>query len=282
MKILIDGTNILHINFLRKEFQEDQDWNKWRSDVFSAIYRLISRPQIEQVVLAIDSSPTWRKIFYPKYKAHRLEKKKKSDINWYGFYNESEKFINEIKEYLPLFVLQIARCEADDIVSVIANNSTENCLVVSTDSDYVQLIKKNVKVYNPIKNKYLKEDNDFIINNCLLGQKKDNIPNILTPLDNAPDKRATGFGPAKLLQVKKHGIERWLKDNKLEKRFLQNRVLIDFNYIPNTISNMILEEYKNYELPEQRKILEFLNNNQSLSIKYDPYEIEKNLSRLYE
>jgi hypothetical protein len=111
----------------------------------------------------------------------------------------------------------------------------------------------------------------FLRELSLMGQRKDNIPNVKTPLDWPSELRKPGLGKKTCEKIFIQGIDNYLndilkykkkyKDNEgntqvytgrsdLKERYEFNRNLIDFKRIPNTIRERVLWKYKNYKFPE--------------------------------
>jgi 5'-3' exonuclease len=55
-------------------------------------------------------------------------------------------------------------CETDDSIAYYTQNSEEDIIIYSSDGDLTQLVKKNVKIYNPSHQKLYQEKETFIYN----------------------------------------------------------------------------------------------------------------------
>jgi len=274
----------------------EPDFQTWKYLTFNSIYLSMQKyKNLKQVILAMDDHKTWRKVFFPRYKESRKKARSKQvDIDWTEMYANFNELAYDIKTLLPIKVMKILQCEADDIIGVLTLNKINEggVVVISNDEDYKQILsKKNVQVYNPRKMEYTKCDDPkmYIIESCLLGQKKDDIFNIITPSDygQTPEtegKRKPGFGPAALKKVMAYegGWQKWLKDKGLEDRFYKrNKVLMDFNLIPQSIKSNIIKAYDNYELPESDNIYKFFKKNHFREFLEDFSRVENKLLRLY-
>ena len=74
--LLYDFHNITIRNFFgAKEILEDPDnpaWGLWRYNVFNQIYQALWKiKNVREVIIACDSTNSWRKSFYPRYKESR-------------------------------------------------------------------------------------------------------------------------------------------------------------------------------------------------------------------
>lgn len=239
---------------------ESPNYNLWKYLVLENIYNVTKHVNnVKEIVMAMDGPNSWRKLVFPPYKETRKDSRKKSDIDWDEFYKILNSYQQELKENVPIKVIKLNKVEADDIIATIVNKSNfDEYHIVSTDLDFTQLIRDNVRVYNPNKKEYMKSNPDFVLESCFTGQSKDNIYNIKTPIDYPIDKRKPGFGKKSFEKIKNNWRE-WLKENELEKRFEINKKLIDFNEIPQVILDRIMKEYNEYDLPEIKKLYPFFD-----------------------
>jgi hypothetical protein len=238
------------------------DWDYWRYLVFSSVYGSLFKGKVNEVVLAIDSPDSWRFKKWPRYKEDRKLKKKKNDdeFPWKQFFIEYDEFMADIAGHLPVKVLKRGEAEADDIIGVVANKTQGNMTVISTDKDYLQLSSKRVKIYSPMKQQFVSHPNPemFLIEQSLIGQGKDSIFNIKTPLDHPVGKRKPGFGPKAFEKVVAHGWKEWLTENNLWERYEFNRSLMDWRQIPQPLQDNIMDDYNNYKYPNPEMIWAFI------------------------
>jgi len=231
------------------------DYDYWKYIMFNSLYMsLFAVKGTGSIVFAVDARKSWRYEVWPRYKEDRKKKKKKdkSQFPWNEFFVEYNALMKDIREHFPIKVIQLDRCEGDDIIGVIANEISNPCEVVSTDKDFLQLHSSRVKIFNPIKRQHVTHPNTdmFLLEQCLCGQSKDSIFNIKTPLDHPEGKRKPGFGPKAFEKVMEYGPKQWLVDNDLIERYRFNKVLMDFRLIPQDIKDVIMQEYNEYEYPE--------------------------------
>ncbi len=262
----------------------------WRFMTFDAIYKALFRvDNVSEIVLAVDDRLSWRKLYFKRYKESRKGKREKSTVNWELFFAHLSSFTQAMKDCIPFKVLQVKNAEADDIIGVLALHGGDKYYIISNDEDFLQLSdRSNVVVYNPNKAKEVsvEDSEDFIIRKSLIGQPKDDIFNIITPLDwgqteESKGKRKPGFGPAKCEKVMKEGYEFWLKRNGLEERYKINRNLIDFQRIPKTIQGRIMKAYGEYEYPIPEKIYPFCKKMGFREYLDEFTKFENMLMRLY-
>jgi len=296
--VLIDGNNImtralysegtLIIDPSNKYNVLDYDWNEFRFKIFQYIYFSIKQAKnCSELVFVIDGKrhETWRNFKWKRYKTNR-DKKKPSDknIDWDEVMKQYNNFSLELSENFPFKIIKYKLAEGDDIIATIVMNTPQNHYIVSVDKDYIQLYEPNrVEIYSPLKQHTIKHPNPehFIIEQCLLGQAKDNIYNILTPLDYPEDKRKKGFGPKALEKVMIIGYKKWLKDNNLEERFEFNRNLMDFKRIPKELQKIIMKKYVKENKPDPNLMYKFIKKQNWTFFLENWNEVEYMLMELY-
>lgn len=273
----------------------------WRYKVFEGIFMLLQKfKSVDEVVIAVDDRNPWRKSYFPRYKESRKSKReKKEKIEWNTVFKEMDNLKKDLKHYMPFKVIKIRSAEADDVIAVIVKNVQKNCIISSNDEDYKQLYSKRVQIWNPMKRDYVKCDNpeNFVITKSLTGQSKDDIFNVITPdnwgqTEGTIGKRKPGFGPKSAEKVLNEGYEKWLSKNNnvekfdikgidYEKNFKRNRVLIDFNYIPNVIVSRIMEDYLNYNFPPPSNMYDFFKKYNMRGYLDEITQTENVLMRMY-
>jgi hypothetical protein len=307
--LLFDFNNLAIRSFFGvKEITEDPNdiqWGLWMWNVFNSIYQSLWKfKNVYEVILAVDDSNSWRKAAYNRYKESRKDKKKESKIDWQELYKMLNKLANEFKHHMPFKVLKVKSAEADDIIGVLARTFETPCVIIARDEDYFQCFakNKNLRVYDPISQVlYAPNDieggniKDFLMKLVFCGQRKDDIPNIITPDDwglteETKGKRRPGFGNAAFNKIKDDlkGFINKGYTNKiygkidLHANLKRNRMLMDFDKIPNTIVDRIYNAYNNsHNLPPMENVYLFFEKYQMKSFMEDITTIENKLSALY-
>jgi hypothetical protein len=177
-------------------------------------------------------------------------------------------------------------------------------VIIARDEDYFQCFAKNKKlrVYDPISQiLYAPEDinggdiKDFLMKLVLCGQRKDDIPNIITPDDwglteSTNGKRKPGFGDAAYNKIKddiKDFLNKGYKNKyygtvDLHANLKRNRLLMDFDMIPNTIVDRIYNAYNNsHNLPPMENVYLFFEKYNMRNFMEDITTVENKLSNLY-
>jgi 5'-3' exonuclease len=306
--LLFDFNNLAIRNFFgAKEILEDPNmpnWALWRYNVFNSIYHTLWKVKnTEEIIIAVDDVNSWRKAVYSRYKESRQKNKKESRVDWKELYKNLNILANELKHHMPFKVLKVKSAEADDIIAVLSKSLRNPCIIITRDEDFFQLLrKKTIRIYDPIKQVIYGPDDfenlkEFVMKLIFCGQKKDDIPNIFTPNDwgNTPlteGKRRPGFGEKKWESVKddlkgfiQKGHKIKIKDKTLNidlhKNLKRNRILIDFDKIPLTIQNRIIDCYNNASLPPIENIYKFFEKYQMRSFLEDIHKVESKLQTLY-
>lgn len=285
------------------ENPRDIQWGLWMYNVFNSIYTTLWKfKHVEEVILAIDDSNSWRKAFYNRYKESRKVKKKESKIDWKQLYSMMNKLASEFKHHMPFKIIKVKSAEADDVIGILVKYMNNPCVIIARDEDYFQCFakNKNLRVYDPISQKlYTPEDigdiKEFLLKLVLCGQKKDDIPNIITPDDwglteSTKGKRRPGFGDKAFDKIKGDikGFINAGHTNKfygtvdLHKNLKRNRILMDFDKIPNTIVDRILAAYNNsHNIPPIDNVYLWFEKYSMRAFMEDIHKIENKLRVLY-
>lgn len=150
----------------------------------------------KQIVLALDDKNYWRKDVFEYYKGTRKKMREKSDLDWNSIYQSINELLADLEALNIYKMVRVGRCEADDVMAVIAKYTQENdlvqnglveepepVLILSADTDLAQLQKyPNVKQFSPIQKKWVKADNMkyFMMEHILRGDSGDGVPNVLS------------------------------------------------------------------------------------------------------
>ncbi|QCI24107.1 5'-3' exonuclease [Buchnera aphidicola (Macrosiphoniella sanborni)] len=138
----------------------------------------------KKLIIIFDSyQTTFRKILFKEYKKNRSPMPKSLSIQINPLLN----ILNKI----GIKTLFIPGIEADDIIGSLASQleaKGENILIISHDKDMLQLVTKNISIFNKkndtiitpekIKEKYGIKPKEFIDLLALIGDVSDNIPGI--------------------------------------------------------------------------------------------------------
>lgn len=213
--------------------------------------RVKFKKQYGEIVICCDSKNTWRKEFFPYYKIRRNRNKQKQDLDWSKLYEIMEKLKKELKDHFPYKVIEVERCEADDIIGTIAHAygdeilvENERILILSRDKDYKQLLKySNVEQFDQIDKKFLRVDDarEFLQEMIITGDSGDDIPNILS------EDTVFALG-VRQKPITKKRMESFKNGENITEEVRQNIKrnikLIDLSKVPSQFKKEILEQYE--------------------------------------
>lgn len=243
MILLVDAGN-LAMRCLFSSRDSMHDVRLFRYIYFNTLFANIKNFQPNEVVLACDGKGYWRKQLYPQYKKSRKSKREAIPIDFNAVFDALEEINRSIRELLPIKVLKIPRCEADDIIAVLARKLKSEKIIISADYDFAQLLSlSHVKIWNPMIKKWISSENpkiDLFIK-IIIGDSGDEVPNL-----------KKGVGPQTAKKLAEKGIEeikRWVVHENLEKEFKRNNLLVNLFHIPQPVEKIILHKYHKYQLP---------------------------------
>lgn len=187
--LIIDAHNAIWraCVFFKKPETYSQAAGNEPSEEFVFIYNFFKnlRPLIElfspdKCFFVLEGHPQFRYDLFPEYKANRIIKQASKQETMNEFHKTKNEIIRLI-HYLPITVCRSNDYEADDVVATLCENlKEEHVTVLSSDSDYIQLLQRgysNCQIYNPIKKTFMKSPSyPYVAWKCLVGDTSDNIP----------------------------------------------------------------------------------------------------------
>jgi 5'-3' exonuclease len=243
----------------------------------ASVNQVVKRHGIDHVVFCLEGR-SWRKDFYKPYKANRkLDESAMTEAEV-----EENKMFWDTYEALTVYLREKTNCsvirnpvaEADDIIArFIHLHPNDQHIIVSSDTDFIQLITENVKQYNGITNQLITlsgyyddrdrpvidkktkkhkglDDPQFILfEKCMRGDATDNVfsayPGVRTKgsknkvglIEAFADSDKKGFNWNNMMLQKwtDHlGVERRVRDD-----YERNRILIDLTAQPEEIKQQI-------------------------------------------
>ena len=122
--------------------------------IFTSIKKVWNDQKGSHLVVCLESR-SWRRDFYPPYKAHRRVAAGQRTVDEMEedktFFEALDDFIQFAQDRTNATVLKAPHAEADDLIARwIQLHPTSNHVIVSTDSDFQQLLAPNVKIYDGI------------------------------------------------------------------------------------------------------------------------------------
>lgn len=248
----------------------------------SSVNQVVRKFGIDHVVFCLEGR-SWRKEFYKPYKAHRkLDESAMTEAEIEEnkmFWETYEVFTTYLREKTNCSVLRHENAEADDLIArFIHLHPDDNHYIISSDTDYIQLINNNVCQYNGISNElitlegYFKdngkpvidkktktnkllEDPQFVLfKKCMRGDATDNVfsaypgvrekgsKNKVGLVEAYNDRFNQGFDWNNLM------LQRWIDHEGIEQRvrdcYQRNKTLIDLTAQPDDIKEKVDERIR--------------------------------------
>lgn len=217
--------------------------SKYRETFLTTVEKIMKRHNMtfKDLIFLRDCSGSnvWRKQVFPEYKGNRD----------YTNFNGKTLFQWSYDNLLPIYIEKGARVirfedlEADDTGAIIVrwmaqNRPDEKIVIITNDNDYLQLLQYdnitliNLKEENLIKRSLGSPMSD-LLKKVILGDKSDNIPKVFERC-----------GEKTLLKYidNLNELENALNKNPdFRRQYNLNRLLIDFNKIPNIYVQDVLK-----------------------------------------
>jgi 5'-3' exonuclease len=243
----------------------------------ASVNQAVRKYGIDHVVFCLEGR-SFRKDLYAPYKKNRVvdaqsvteAEAEESKMFWDTY----EKFTTYIKEKTNVSVLRHERAEADDMIArFIHLHPNDNHWIISTDTDYDQLITEKVVRYNGVGNElvtlqgYFKENGKPVIDKktkepklledpqyllfkkCMRGDTSDNVFSAYPGVREKGSKNKVGLIEAYADRTKQGFswntmmLSRWLDHDNVEHRvredYERNRKLIDLTAQPQDIKDAI-------------------------------------------
>lgn len=224
-----------------------------------------------EMVIACDSRSYWRKEYFPNYKGMRKKAREESDLDWQVIFDTLSEIRNDLKEHFPYKVLAVDKCEADDIIAVLAQSTQdfgkhEPVMIVSSDKDFKQLHQyDNVKQFSPMLKKQIvvnkKELKEWLIEHIVKGDTGDGIPNILSNDDVfMKGERQKPVSSKRLSEFFENGFI-GCKTDEERRNWQRNITLVDFNYIPSNVKDAVMISFEEQPKGDKNSIMNYLIKN---------------------
>lgn len=222
-----------------------------------------------QMILCYDGYNSWRRSVFAQYKQNRKISRDASDFDWKRLFDFLTQLKNELEQNFPYKVLHLNEAEADDIIAVLAKNTTEKTIIISSDYDFIQLQKNpNIQQYSINLKKFISSEHPEydLFTHVLRGDSSDGVPNFLSDDDtflneNKRQKRLSQKRVNECFELYKADKDNWYQSLPNKDFYLRNKTLIDFDHIPESIQNDILNKYTS-STGVRGKVLDYF-------IKYD-------------
>ncbi len=184
----------------------------------------------------------WRMKHFPEYKSTRDETRLSNF--------DKTVFVKSYSEIIPNLgckVLEHPGLEADDICAlltkwIISQNNEADITIVTNDNDYIQLCTLSDKIVivnlagRQIKERAPIDVKKYLLYKCIIGDKADNIPGIY-PKCGPKTAERLATNDEELTKL-------FLKNQEAKTQFELNRLIIDFNYIPDDITKEVHTKFE--------------------------------------
>ena len=277
--LLIDTANMF-FRARHAAFRAADPWEKVGYALhitLNSVNKVVKKFNADHVIFCLEGR-SWRKDHYKPYKANRAvaraalneEEQEEEKLFWETF----DTFATFLREQTNCSVIQHPNAEADDIIARwIALHPQDSHFVVSSDTDFVQLLAPNVQQFNGITDELLTLEGIFdakgklvidkktkepktipnpewlLFEKCMRGDTSDNVfsayPGVRTKgsknkvglTEAFQDRKSRGYAWNNLM------LQRWVDRNGEEHRVLddynRNRILIDLSAQPEEIKHLV-------------------------------------------
>ena len=276
---LVDTAN----TFFRARYVASRNADAWQKLgmalhlSLASVNQVVRKHGIDHVVFCLEGR-SWRKDFYKPYKANRaVDETAMTDAEIEEnkmFWETYELFTTFLREKTNCSVIRHPTAEADDIIARFVNlHPNDEHIIVSSDTDFIQLISENVKQYNGITNQLITLDGYYddrdrpvidkktkqhktlgdpqfiLFEKCMRGDATDNVFSAYPGVRTKGSKNKVGLTEAyadrdrKGFNYNNIMLQRWTDHNGLEHRvrddYERNVTLIDLTAQPEEIRNLV-------------------------------------------
>jgi hypothetical protein len=266
--ILVDNTQVLMSSIFaqhRDVAAIDEDLVRHMVLNTYRMYRKKFFREYGELVICQDGGASWRRDFFPLYKAKRRADRKENEAQWDRFYDIINRIRDEVAQHFPYRNMIVQGCEADDIIAYLVKRfaPTEKILILSGDKDFGQLqIHSSVAQYSPLQKKFVEVGNpkQFLLEHIIKGDSSDGVPNILSDDDcfMAEDKRQKPITKKRMDEFLQAYSQTGQVQDKYAANWNRNKTLIDLLHIPSEYESKIESEWNKPFTPSRGKILNYM------------------------
>jgi 5'-3' exonuclease len=241
------------------------------------------REQKATHLVCVEEGRSWRKEFYPSYKANRAVKRSSATVKEQEELKASLAALDDMATFLRertnVTVIQHPKLEADDLIAGwIQFHPQDEHVIYSSDSDFYQLLANNVTQYNGVSQelhtlngiydqkgnlvkdkktllpKTIPDPEYLLFEKIVRGDTSDNIFSAYPGARTKGSKNKTGIKEAfddrksKGFNFNNFMLQRWVDHNNVEHKvyddFQRNKILIDLTAQPVEIRAIIEETVK--------------------------------------
>jgi len=247
--ILIDLSQIMMASTMMsmKKGQTEVDLGFIRHSILNSLrmYRQKYYNDYGELVICCDDRQSWRRDYFPQYKAGRKSGRDSSPLNWTQIFECFDTIKSELNTIFPYKFIQVKKAEADDIIGVLSREWTGAgpTMIISSDKDFIQLQKfrHTIRQWSPVTKKLVNgnDPNIYLQEHIIKGDKSDGIPNILSTDNSIVEGIRQRPITKKYLQ---NWSEMTMNDDEL-RNYHRNQKLIDLAETPKEIETEIMYQY---------------------------------------
>jgi len=278
MKYLLIDTANMFFRARHVAFRATDPWEKVGYALhisMAAINKVAKKFDTDHVVFCLEGR-SWRKDYYKPYKANRSEARaaltEREQEEEKLFWDTFDDFNQYLREKTNCSVLRDGDAEADDLIARwIDLHPADEHTIISSDSDFYQLLAENVKQFNgitdqlitiegvfdakgkPVIDKKTKEPKEvpnpewLLFEKCMRGDSSDNVFSAYPGVRKKGTKNKVGL------------IEAF--EDRSSKGYAWN--------------NMMLQRWTDHEGKEHRVLDDYNRNKQLIDLKQQPEEIKQ-------
>jgi hypothetical protein len=262
---------------------------------------------------------SWRKDVYEPYKKNRKvvadkrsPREQEEDTYWWEAYDD---FLEYIKSQTNCSAVRSSIAEADDVIALwIETHKEHKNVIVSTDSDFYQLINTNVSLYNGVTNQivtvngfYDEKDNAVIdkktgqpksapepewllFEKCIRGDSSDNVFTAFPKARTTKIREAFNDRTNQGFVWNNFMMNRWTDHEGVEQRvkdcYERNKQLIDLSQQPENVRADVFQQI--YEAQNTKAIdqvgvrfMKFCNKYDLVKLSEHPTDHARYLNQAY-
>lgn len=251
-------------------------------NMFNGISKVWRKFDATHCIFAMEGK-SWRKTVYPEYKRNRKVrdlKKTESELELdEQFFMAANSFTEFLQKYTAISVVKADDAEADDVIATfVFDNPNDKHIIISTDSDFHQLLSDNTSIYDPMKDNYITlngvvdehsipiidkktgkpktiGDPEYILfKKCIRGDSSDNIKSAYPRIREKSTKNCVGIDKAfedrnsKSFEWNTVMLHEWTDHTNtthvVKDLYIRNKMLIDLKEIPEYVREQVREALK--------------------------------------
>jgi len=280
MKYLLIDTANMFFRARHVAFRASDPWEKVGYALhisMAAINKVAKKFDTDHVVFCLEGR-SWRKDYYKPYKANRSEARaaltEREQEEEKLFWDTFDDFNQYLREKTNCSVLRDGDAEADDLIARwIHLHPTDEHVIISSDSDFYQLLANNVSQFNGITDQLITVEGIFDAKGKPVIDKKTKLPKeVPNPEWLLFEKCMRGDSSDNVFSafpgVRKKGTKN--KVGLIEA--FEDRSSKGYSW-----NNMMLQRWTDHEGKEHRVLDDYNRNRQLIDLTAQPEEIKQRL-----